>query len=379
MGALERVRIRWLRAPDLVRDAWLPVLLAVVGTAEMLTLGVPHAWAGATCEVVACALLVWRRSLAHVVAPLAGIAVMAITWVGVPMDSPATTVAIIALIFFSLGRWTGSTTALLGTAITLMATFATYVVVDSRTHDVSDVLFVVGLAAPPLVLGMVTRKLALQKQALEDHQDLVRREAIRDERDRIARELHDVIAHSVSAMVVQVAAAQEVLDTDPDRARRLLEAVAETGRRSLDETGRLLHVVRDVDGELGLAPVPGLADVDDLVEVFRAGGMEVEFEPRPVPELNGGLDVSAYRVVQEALTNAARYAPDGRVALRVEEVDDGLRIATSNAADGSTGHGSGLGLVGMAERVSLLGGSMRHGLVGEGRFELEVVLPGVPR
>jgi signal transduction histidine kinase len=343
----------------------------------MLTIGVPHAWEGAACEVVACALLVARRRFALVVAPLACVAVMAITWVGVPMDSPATTVGIIALIFFSLGRWTSSRVAMLGASAALMGVFATYVLVDSRTHDISDVLFVVGLCTPPLVLGIVTRTLAQQKRALEEHQDLVRREAIRDERDRIARELHDVIAHSVSAMVVQVAAAQELLDSDPASARRLLDSVAETGRRSLDETGRLLHVIRDVDGELGLSPAPGLADVDDLVEVFRAGGMHVDFEARPaLPELAGGVDVSAYRVVQEALTNAARYALDGHVRLSLEGTGDGVRIAASNTADGRTGKGSGLGLLGMAERVALLGGSMRHGLAGDGRYELEVVLPG---
>lgn len=361
----------------LLRDGWLPLLLAAVGTAEMLTLDVPHKWSGAACELVACALLVARRRHALVVAPLACVAIMAITWVGVPMDSPAAPIGMIALLFFSLGRWTTSRAAMLGAAAALIGVFGTYVLVDSRTHDVSDVLFVLGLCTPPLVLGIVTRTLALQKRALEDHQDLVRREAVRDERDRIARELHDVIAHSVSAMVVQVAAAQELLDSDPVSARRLLDSVAETGRRSLDETGRLLHVIRDVDGELGLSPAPGLADVDDLVEVFRAGGMHVDYETRPaLPQLAGGVDVSAYRVVQEALTNAARYALDGHVRLRLEGVGDGVRIAASNTTSGGTGRGSGLGLVGMAERVALLGGSMRHGLVGDGRFELEVVLPG---
>ena len=362
---------------QLLRDGWLPVALAVVGTVEMLSLDLPHAGAGIACEVLACALLVLRRRWAVVVAPLAGLAVMAITWVGVPMDSPATPVAIIALLFFSLGRWTTSRRATAGSAGILLAVLATYTLVDSRSHDLSDVLFVLGLCVPPLVLGVVTRTLSEQKLALEQHQDLVRREAVRDERDRIARELHDVIAHSVSSMVVQVAAAQELLDQDPAHARRLLDSVAETGRRSLVETGRLLHVIRDVDGELGLTPAPGLADVDDLVEVFRAGGMHVDLDATDdLPQLDGGADVSAYRVVQEALTNAARYAPDGQVRLCLEGTDEGVRIAASNSADGRTGHGSGLGLVGMAERVALLGGSMRHGLAGDGRFELEVVLPG---
>ena len=135
---------------------------------------------------------------------------------------------------------------------------------------------------------------------------------MRAERDRIARELHDVIAHSVSAMVVQTAAAQDLVRTDPDRAERVLADVADTGRRALAETGRLLHVIRDDADELGLAPAPGLADLPALVEAFRASGLTVDLDVRePLPALPVGVDVSAYRIVQEALTNALATPPTG--------------------------------------------------------------------
>src|SRR5690349_23804590 len=104
---------------------------------------------------------------------------------------------------------------------------------------------------------------------LERQQELVRQQAVREERGRIARELHDVIAHSVSAMVVQTAAAQDLVRTDPARAEGVLRDVADIGRRALVETGRLLHVIRDDSDELGLDPAPGVADLERLVQEFR--------------------------------------------------------------------------------------------------------------
>ena len=193
-----------------------------------------------------------------------------------------------------------------------------YVLVDSRSHNWSDVVFVATLIVPPYVFGRIVRRLADQKRQLEDQQELVRHEAVRAERDRIARELHDVIAHSVSAMVVQTAAAQDLVRHDPDRAEEVLADVADTGRRALAETGRLLHVIRDDADELGLSPAPGLADLPALVERFRASGLTVDLDVRePLPSLPAGVDVSAYRIVQESLTNALRYAADRTAALTV--------------------------------------------------------------
>jgi len=210
----------------------------------------------------------------------------------------------------------------------------------------------------------------------------VRHEAVRAERDRIARELHDVIAHSVSAMVVQTAAAQDLVRHDPARAEEVLADVADTGRRALAETGRLLHVIRDDADELGHSPAPGLADLPALVEQFRSSGLTVDLDVRePLPFLPAGVDVSAYRIVQEALTNALRYAADRTAALTVSGTPGGVSIRTSNRTathpGGRGGKGSGLGLLGMAERVSVLGGQLTHGVTGE-RFELAATLPVGP-
>ncbi len=193
------------------------------------------------------------------------------------------------------------------------------------------------LAIPPYVFGRISRKLALQSELLARQSEQLRDQAVREERDRIARELHDVIAHSVSAMVVQTAAAQDLVRTHPDRAAAMLQGVADTGRRALEETGRLLHLIRDDADELGLRPAPGLADVPDLVEGFRDSGLEVADElALPAETLPGGVDVSAYRVVQELLTNALKYGA-GPARLVVATEPDRLRISCANPVSGVLG------------------------------------------
>ncbi len=222
------------------------------------------------------------------------------------------------------------------------------------------------------------RQLDEQKRLLAAQQEVIRDQAVQAERDRIARELHDVIAHSISAMVVQTAAAQDLLRTQPERAEELLESVAETGRTALAETGRLLHLVRDDAGELGLRPAPSVSDLPALVQSFRDGGLEVDAQlDLPTTPLPSGVDVSAYRVVQEALTNAMKHA-DGPVRLRLTSTSDQVHITCTNPVGTANGGGSGLGLRGMAERVGLLGGSMGSRRTPEGDFALDVDLP-LPR
>ena len=184
-----------------------------------------------------------------------------------------------------------------------------------------------------------------------------------------------------TALRVVVADDQDLVRTDPDRAEEVLADVAATGRQALSETGRLLHIIRDTDDELGLAPVPGLADVPALVERFRADGLDVDLAldlPEPAPQLPSGVDISAYRIVQEALTNALRYAPDRAADLTLTATPERVAIVASNSSAGRTGSGSGLGLLGIAERVSVLGGTLTHGTGPDGRFRLDATLPVTP-
>lgn len=358
-----------------MRDVLLPAAIAALGAGELAVLR-PQGWGyGVALECVACALLLWRRRTPLVVCPLATVVLLTMPWFGPQLDQPSTPIAIIVVVGYSLARYLRDLRGLAGVAVMALALFVDYALVDQRHHDMSDVFFASALIVPPYVLGRLTRKLADQAMQLERQQELVRCEAVRIERDRIARELHDEIAHSVSAMVVQTAAAQDLVRVDPGHAEGLLADVAATGRRALAETGRLLYLIRDENHELGLTPAPGTAQLTDLAERFRRDGLTVDMRVAgPTGALPVTAEVSAYRIVQEALTNALRYSADRAASVRLSSTPTALRIQVVNACGTRRADGSGLGLVGMAERVSLLGGTLTHGVV-DGRFELTAVLP----
>ena len=361
-------RGRWL-------DLLIPAGLLTVGLAEIVSVDLDGRRYAVAAIVIAAVLLVFRRSAPLVCATLAGSVVLLPPIAGPALDELATPLLVLIVALYSLGRYRHDLRGLSGLGAILLVTLAMYLTVDTRDHDWTDVVFFLALAVPPYVFGRVARRLADQGELLRRNQELVRRAAVRAERDRIARELHDVIAHSVSAMVVQTAAAQDLVRTDPDKAEEVLADVAATGRRAVSETGRLLHAIRDDADELGLVPAPGVAQLPELLEQFRAGGLDVDYAADELPDLPPGLDVSVYRIVQEALTNALKHGRGAMAAVRLTARGSDLSIRTSNPADGGTGGGSGLGLVGIAERVSLLGGRMQHGSDDSGRFELQVTLP----
>jgi signal transduction histidine kinase len=209
---------------------------------------------------------------------------------------------------------------------------------------------------------------------LRAQQELIKDQAVRDERERIARELHDVIAHSISAMVVQATAAQDLLRRDPDRAHRALAAVTETGRAALADTSRLLRFIRDLADD-DPAPAPSLAELDALIAGFAKSGLDVQLDVQgDLAALPAGVQLSAYRIIQESLTNALRHGADGRAMVRVTALPAELVIKiTNNAAVGNTAR-RGFGLVGMAERAALLGGSVQHRMES-GQFELVARMP----
>ncbi len=248
-----------------------------------------------------------------------------------------------------------------------------------------DLALVVGAWAA----GDAFRSRRAELEALRDRAARAEREreeraarAVADEQARIARELHDVLAHNVSVVVVQAAAAQDVFDAHPERAREALRSIETTGREAMGELRRLLGVVRRDDA--AYRPQPGLGRLDELVEQVRAGGlsvaMRIEGAPRPLP---AGVDLSAYRIVQEALTNTLRHAGATRaeVAVRYEpeavvlEVrDDGVGAGEAVAGSGGSGHG----LVGMRERAALTGGSLEAGPAPGGGFRVHARLPEQP-
>jgi signal transduction histidine kinase len=191
--------------------------------------------------------------------------------------------------------------------------------------------------------------------------------AVAEERTRIARELHDVIAHNVSVMVVQASAGEELFDRDPARARESLSSVAATGRAALAELRRLLGVIRaEEENEVGpaYAPQPGIAYLDELIRQVQETGLAVELsvlgEPRELPE---GVGLCAYRIVQEALTNTLKHAHASHAEVSVRYVDDALELQVVDDGRGSAGvngdgKAGGHGLIGMRERVALFGGEL---------------------
>jgi signal transduction histidine kinase len=215
---------------------------------------------------------------------------------------------------------------------------------------------------------------ARRRERQEDGRRLMRRQAVVDERIRIARELHDLVGHTMSVMLVQTGAARMVLDGDPDKARDILAGVERTGREALDELDRVLGLLRREDGaELQ----PGLAELPRLVERTAEAGMDVtvRVDP-PQPQLPGSVDLSAYRIVQESLTNAFRHgrAASATVAVRC----DGQRVEVEVRDDGrgpQPGYQPGRGLLGIAERVAVFGGTVEHGGGDEGGFRVRAVLP----
>jgi signal transduction histidine kinase len=213
--------------------------------------------------------------------------------------------------------------------------------------------------------------------------------AVIEERTRIARELHDVIAHNVSVMVVQASAGEELFDSSPERARESLSAVASTGRAALAELRRLLGVIRAEEGDSGGAsytPQPGIEYLDELVRQVRETGLAVELSvigrPRALPE---GVGLCAYRIVQEALTNTLKHAHAASAQVNVRYVADALELqvlddgrgAPAGNGDPSAGHG----LIGMRERVALFGGELSarsrggHGYEVRARIPLEAPAP----
>jgi signal transduction histidine kinase len=225
----------------------------------------------------------------------------------------------------------------------------------------------------------LTTSLRAQAIQLEQEREERARLAVALERARIARELHDVIAHSVSVMVVQAAAERKVLGREREQTRDVLEMIERTGRQALVELRRMLGVLRKTDDPLQLAPQPGLADLETLLDQVREAGLPVALhvEGTRVP-LPAGIELSAYRIVQEALTNALKHAEHAHADVTLRYLAGSLELNVVNdGGDPTAGLASngGHGLNGMRERVAMLGGSLHAGPRQSGGFAVTASLP----
>jgi signal transduction histidine kinase len=341
-----------------------PVPLAV---ALALVTSVPVAWRS-------------RQPLPAAALVLAGNGACA--YVAAPHQAGFQPFVALALVAYSVGsHYEGPLWAPAGLALAAVPLFVVAVVHgQSAGNAIPNYAWLLAAGAVGRTVRSWRRKslaLGLANQELAEQRELQAQAAVTIERGRIARELHDVVAHNVSMMVVQAGAAERVLEGAQPHVRNALEAIARTGRQTVDEMRTLLGVLRETNDPTGLTPQPGLAELDRLVDGVRTAGLpvtlRVEGDPRELPQ---ALDVSAFRIVQEALTNTMKHAGPARadVVVRYEPAAITLEVRDGGAGK-ANGHGTGHGLVGMRERVAMFGGELDAAAHPGGGFAVRARLP----
>jgi signal transduction histidine kinase len=267
-----------------------------------------------------------------------------------------------------------------------VAAWATVSALMSESDPVDALVIPFVVLVPAWLLGDVvrTRRIeALSREAdarrAQRDLELELRSSVAEERRRVSRELHDIVAHTVSVMVVQAGAARKVVERSPERADGALAAVEATGREAMAELRQLLGALGGADESAGVAPQPGVAELAALVERVRRAGLaariEIDGDTQPLP---APVDVAAYRIVQEALTNALRYAGGARTVVRLWYEPSQLRIEVSDdgpSTSATSVPGTGRGLVGMIERAKLIGGRLEAGPRRAGGFTVRAWLP----
>ncbi len=239
---------------------------------------------------------------------------------------------------------------------------------------------------PVWLAGSAMRRRELRAEASTERADRLEREreaSLRAERARIARELHDVVTHSVSVMVLQTGAARQIMSRDEQRSRELLESVEASGRSALDELRRLLGLISDEDGSAPLQPQPGIAEIPSLIDQVRHAGLPVELSVEgPERALAPGVAIAAYRIVQEALTNVLKHANGAptRVVLRYDAAALELDIVDHGTHDATTSDdaNTGRGLAGMRERTEMYGGTLVAAAEPESGYAVHARIPLEP-
>jgi signal transduction histidine kinase len=373
----------WLRRHPLLVDSVLAAILGLLGVGQLIQM--PGGNIPATLLMVVPVAFRRRAPVSAFAVAAVGGALQVITGQPSPSD-----VALLVLLY-TVAAYRPRRASIMALLVCLGGS-AVAVLAWGPVHGVNLIWRVIfsaflfgGLELTVWILGDSMRYRRGYYAALEDRAARLEAErhaqakiAAAAERARIARELHDVVAHHVSVMVVQADGAGYALRTDPDRAEAALHAIAGTGRQALTEMRRLLGVLRSADERAALAPMPGLGELRELLDQARAAGLEVSYTlsgtPRELPE---GAELAAYRVVQESLTNTRkhaglaataavtlRYEPHG---LTVEVTDDGLGVTSEDTG----GHG----LAGMRERIAMYGGTVTAGPLPAGGFRVTARLP----
>lgn len=409
-GGVSQVR-RPADAESLRRDALLAAGLAVAGAfIAVLTRTVQQgmygeqqpAWMFVLFSVLLAAPLAWRRR-----APVAAmLACSAIYLAGARLEAVELTVSqvVLFLAFYSVGAWSTDRRRANVSRLVVVVVMALWLVLaavegfyepETGEYGVQAYLSLLAVQvavnaayfAGAWVFGNRSWQQALEREALERAQAEVRaqqaqltEQAISLERLRIARELHDVVAHHVSAMGIQAGAARRTLERDPERAAAALRSVEDSARTAIAELATMVGALRST--EETDAPMPTLADLPDLIRAAREHGpveLDVVGEPREVSPV---VELTVYRVVQESLTNVRKHAtPTARTDVRLRYLPDAVEIEISDDGAGSLAHrapGLGVGQTGMRERVAAVGGTIEMGPKSRGGYLVRASIPSRP-
>ena len=361
-----------LRPP--VADVALALALSIVAVLETIS----GQWSSPAVLLMTLPLA-WRRRQ-----PLAVFLAIAAAAVGVFQQAPYAGLTAVMIAAYSVGTYSRHRLLSLGVIIATATVIAT--VFHAGWPPLPDASAPYVIALSMWLVGNAIRSRQLRADAfadratrLEREREQATREAVAAEHARIARELHDVVAHSVGVMVVQAGAARHILSKSPQQADEALRAVESSGREAMAELRHLLGLLNQDDDQVALAPQPGLDQLDSLVRRVGEAGLpvtlHVEGRTRPLPP---GLDLAAYRVVQEALTNALKYAGLARTDVILDYREDELKIEVLDDGPGrsaAAGTGAGHGLVGMRERLALYGGTLEAGPRLERGYAVRAWLP----
>ena len=335
--------------------------------------------AAAAAGLVLTLSLVWRRRAPLAILALA-LATSVLANVVAALDEATTPAIALVVAVYSVGAHTQGVRATVGVAGVAMV-IAVNVADQFSLGDLFLIAMILGGAwlAGRAIRYRREREHVLERLTvdLEREREEKARAAVAEERVRIARELHDIVAHAISVIVLQARGGRRSLATDPGETREALDMIEATGSEALAEMRRLLGMLRSDDEEIALAPQPSLRYLDALAAQVREAGLPVDLFVEGEPtELPPGVDLSAYRIVQEALTNALKHAgpATARVVVRYRENDLELEIADTGAG-ASASDGEGHGLAGMRERVSLYGGKIEAGPRDGGGFAVRARLP----
>ena len=374
---MEPMRLGRFRLDPLKVDWALAVVLVVVGELEVWlgsgSVTHHHRVAIGSAMVVFAALVAVRRHYPGLVGIAAALFGNVVVGIWVPPSSASYGVAWMCSMY-ALAAWASRRLFVVGLAVLAVPT---YVAAAFGRGPSGELEFTTIALIVVILVRRVLGDRERRAQMAERERDLAAREAVVEERARIARELHDVIAHNVSMMVVQAGAERRVVDGANGSTREVLTTIEQIGRSALTEMRRLVGMLRS-DADEPLAPQPGLADVPTLVAQVREAGLPVELrvegERRELPV---GIELSAYRIVQEALTNALKHAGDASARVSIRYCADSLELEIVD--DGAGGEGrsdsSGHGLVGMRERVALFGGRFDASRSPGGGFVVRATLP----